>query len=91
MTRQVSEYPTPYDGRARESYLGEVSVNTETLAQAAHADTTYDLSWSGVDVRVRSTMSVAIGVAGYDVHIATVATREDEIVSERTWTETIPR
>ncbi len=91
VTRQVSAYPTPYDGHARESYLGEVSVNTEDFGQVAHADTTYDLSWPGVDVRVRSTMSVAIGVEGYDVHIATVATREDEIVSERTWTETIPR
>jgi hypothetical protein len=91
VTRQVSEYATPYGGRAREAYLGEVDVNTTTFAQSARADTTYDLSWPDVEITVRSTMSVDIGVGGYDVAIATTASRDGVVVSERSWSETIPR
>ena len=59
-TVSVSEYETPYDGRALEDYRGEVSVDRRTFAQRAHADTTYELSWPGVDIRVRSVMDVDI-------------------------------
>ncbi len=91
VTRQVSDYPTPYDGHARESYLGEVSVHRETFAQHAHADTTYDLTWPGVDITVRSVMDVDITADGYDVAIETVATRNGAEVSRRSWRESIPR
>ena len=91
LTRQVSDYATPYDGHARESYLGEVSVHRETFAQRAHADTTYDLSWPGVELQVRSVMDVEIGQAGYDVAIETVATRDGVEVSRRAWREQLPR
>ncbi|MEZ5094214.1 CocE/NonD family hydrolase C-terminal non-catalytic domain-containing protein [Nocardioides sp.] len=91
VTRQVSDYATPHDGHARETYLGEVSVHRETFAQHAHADTTFDLTWPGVAVQVRSTMDVEVGAEGYDVTIETVATRDGEQVSRRSWTERIPR
>ncbi len=91
LTRSDSSYPTPYDGSARELYLGEVTVDTETFAQTAHADTTYEMTWPGVDIVVRSVMDVAISAAGYDVVIETVATREGTEVSRRTWRETVPR
>jgi uncharacterized protein len=91
VTRQESDYATPYDGHARESYLGEVSVHRETFAQHAHADTTFDLTWPGIDVRVRSTMDVEVTAEGYAVSIETVATHNGEEVSRRTWEEQLPR
>ena len=66
-THTVSDYATPYDGRAREDYLGEVSVDRRTHEQHAHAVTTFDLTWPEADVQVRSTMDVTITGAGIDV------------------------
>ena len=77
--------------RAREDYRGEVSVDRRTFAQRAHADTTYELSWPGVDVRVRSVMDVLIEDAHVDVTIRTVATRDGAVVSDRSWEERVRR
>ncbi len=90
-THTVSEYATPYDGRAREDYLGSVTVDRRTWEQTAHAVTTYDLSWPGVAVQVASAMNITVTRAGLDVSIGTVATLDGEPVSHRTWQETIPR
>ena len=90
-TYSVSEYDTPYDGRTREEYLGAVTVDRRTWEQTSHAVTTYDLSWPGIDVRVTSTMDIAITGAGFDVAIDTVATLDGEVVSERSWRELVPR
>jgi predicted acyl esterase len=91
LTHQVSDYSTPYDGHAREDYRGEVSVHRTTFHQTAHAVTTYDLSWPGVAVTVRSVMDVEIGADGYEVSIETTADRDGEQVSHRTWREHVPR
>jgi uncharacterized protein len=90
-THTVSEHDTPYDGHAREDYLGSVTVDRRTWAQTAHAVTTYDLTWPGVAVHVASTMDIAITRSGLEVAIDTVATLDGEPVSHRTWQETIPR
>jgi predicted acyl esterase len=90
-TRTESRYSTPYGGTAHELYLGEVSVDTRTFAQRAYANTVYDLSWPGIDVTVRSTMTVDITPTSYDVSIWTQATLDSEAISERSWTESIPR
>ena len=90
-TLSDSSYPTPYDGHARECYVGSVSVDRRTFAQRADADTRYELSWPGIDVAVQSVMSLVVGPAGYDVEIETVATLDGAEISRRTWTESIPR
>jgi len=90
-TRTESRYSTPYGGTAHELYLGEVSVDTRTFAQRAYANTVYDLSWPGIEVTVRSTMTVDITPTSYDVSIWTQATLDSESISERSWTESIPR
>ena len=90
-THTVSEYDTPYDGRAREDYLGAVTVDRRTWEQSAHAVTTFDLAWPDTEVRVVSTMDISITRAGLDVAIDTVASLDGEPVSHRTWQETIPR
>jgi predicted acyl esterase len=90
-TRTESRYSTPYDGTAHELYLGEVSVDTRTFAQRAYANTVFDLSWPGIDVTVRSTMTVEVKATAYDVSIWTQAVLDSEAVSERTWQESIPR
>jgi uncharacterized protein len=90
-THTVSEYDTPYDGTAREDYLGAVSVDRRTWDQSSHAVTTYDLTWPGIDIRVVSTMDIAITAPGLDVTIETVATLDGETVSTRTWSEHVPR
>ncbi|GAB2454907.1 CocE/NonD family hydrolase [Nocardioides hungaricus] len=90
-THTVSEYDTPYDGRAREDYLGAVTVDRRTWEQTSHAVTTYDLAWPGVAVHLVSTMDVAITAAGLDVAIETVATLDGDVVSTRIWSEHIPR
>ena len=59
-TRSDSRYPTPYDGTAHELYLGEVSVDTRTFAQSANAHTVFDLTWPGIEVTVRSGMTVEV-------------------------------
>ncbi|MGA8246407.1 MAG: CocE/NonD family hydrolase, partial [Nocardioides sp.] len=90
-TLSDSSYPTPYDGRARERYVGEVSVDRRSFAQRAEADTTFELSWPGVDVVVRSTMSLEVRAGTYDVEIETWATLDGSEVSRRRWSESIPR
>jgi hypothetical protein len=90
-TRSDSRYPIPYDGTAREFYLGEVAVDTRTFAQRAHADTVYELSWPGIDVTVRSTMTVDVTATSYDVSIRTQAVLGGRSISERSWQESIPR
>lgn len=90
-TRIESDYATPYDGRSRELYVGEVSVDRRTFDQHAHAETTYELSWPDIAVTVHSVMDVFITAAGYDVSISTVAHRDGSEVSQRTWSEHIPR
>ena len=90
-THTLSEYETPYDGTAREDYLGEVTVDRRTFTQTAHAVTTFDLTWPGVEVRVRSVMDVTITADGVDVAIETRASEGDRLVDSRTWRERIPR
>jgi hypothetical protein len=90
-TLSDSSYPTPYDGSAHERYAGEVSVDRRSFAQRAEADTTFELSWPGVDVEVRSTMSLEVRAATYDVEIETWATLDGSEVSRRRWSESIPR
>ena len=90
-TLSDSTYATRYDGRARECYVGSVSVDRRAFAQRADADTTLELSWPGVDVEVRSTMSLLVGPSSYDVQIQTWATHNGDEVSRRTWQESIPR
>ena len=90
-TRSDSSYATPYDGKTRELYLGEVSVDTRTFAQRANADTVFELSWPGVDITVRSTMTVDVTPVSYDVSIWTQAMRDGKSISVRSWQESIPR
>jgi predicted acyl esterase len=90
-TRSDSRYPTPYGGTAHELYLGEVSVDTRSFAQKAWANTVYDLTWPGIEVTVRSTMTLDVTAASYDVKIWTQAVLDNDSISERTWQESIPR
>jgi predicted acyl esterase len=90
-TRIDSRYPTPYDGTAHELYLGEVSVDTRTFAQRVHANAVHELSWPGIDVTVRSIMTVDVTATSYDVDIWTQAVLDSESISERSWKESIPR
>jgi hypothetical protein len=90
-TRSESRYFTPYDGTAHELYLGEVSVDTRTFAQKAHATTVLDLTWPGIDVTVRSTMTVDVTPTAYEVSIWTQAVLDSESIHERTWRESIAR
>ena len=89
-THTVSDYATAYGGWAREDYLGEVSVDRRTHHQHAYAVTTFDLTWPEAALQVRSTMDVSITVAGIEVEIETVAGRDGDVVSTRTWRELIP-
>ena len=91
VTRSESTSPTPHGGQTRETYLGEVSVDRGTFAQHAHADTTFELAWPGVEVQVRSVMDVEITTEGYAVAIETVATHGGREVSRRSWAERLPR
>ena len=86
-TRSVSDYATPYDGRAGEDYLGEVSVDRRTFDQTAHAVTTFDLTWPGVEVRVQSVMDLTLTDGAVDVAIETRAWHDGEEISHRTWRE----
>jgi hypothetical protein len=90
-TRIDSRYTTPYDGTAHELYLGEVSVDTRTFTQKAWANTVYDLTWPGVEVTVRSTMTVDVTATSYDVRIWTLAVLDNDSISERSWQESISR
>ena len=89
-THVVAEYATPYDGHAREDYFGEVGVDRRNHTQTAHAQTTFELEWSGVAVHVRSVMDVTVTATGLDVAIETWARLGDEQVSHRAWHERIP-
>jgi predicted acyl esterase len=90
-TRSDTRYATPYDGLAHELYLGEVSVDTRTFAQRAHANALYELSWPEAEIAVRSVMTIDVTGASYDVSIWTQAVLNSESISERSWRETIPR
>ncbi len=90
-TRSDSRYPTPYDGTAHELYVGEVSVDTRTFEQVARANTVFDLGWPGIDVTVRSSMTLSVTPTSYDVAIWTHAVLDSEEIHARTWTESIPR
>ena len=90
-TRSDTRYSTPYDGTAHELYLGEVSVNTRTFEQRVHANAVYELSWPGIEITVRSIMSIDITAESYDVSIWTQAVLDSESISERSWRESIPR
>ena len=62
-----------------------MSVDRRTFAQRAHADTTLELSWPGVDIRVWSVMDVVVEGGRVGATIRTVAERDGAVVSERTW------
>jgi hypothetical protein len=83
-TGSVSDYAAPYDGRVLEDYRGEVAVDRRTFVQTARATTTFRLAWPGVTCEVVATLEVR--VADGEVHATTntVATRDDEVVAERT-------
>ena len=51
----------------------------------------YELSWPGIDVTVRSTMTVDVTATSYDVSIRTKAVLGGRSISERSWQESIPR
>jgi hypothetical protein len=89
-THVTSRYDTPYDGRAREDYLGEVSVDRRTFEQRAHAETTFELGWPGVDVEVRSVMDLVLDREGLSVDIETRALADGVEISRRTWRESHP-
>jgi uncharacterized protein len=89
--RNVASYDVPNDGSALEDYRGEVGVDRRTFAQWATAETTYRLTWPGVEVRVASTLRVDIGPAGYDVVIDADAFDGDEHIGHREWREHLPR
>jgi hypothetical protein len=90
-TASVSTYDTPYDGTAREEYRGEVSVDRRTFMQRAHGDTTYDLTWPGVEIRVRSVIDVVIERGQVTAAIHTVAERDGAVVSDRSWQQVTSR
>ncbi len=87
-------YETPY-GHAREHYVGEVTVQTETFAQSARSDVTfvvhYDDDGSGVpvDCVVASQLLVDADDTDLDVRIQLTCTETgssgDRIVGERSW------
>ncbi len=89
-THTVSEYDTPYDGRAREDYRGEVSVDRRTFEQRAHAETTFELGWPGIDVELRSVMDVVLTATGLTVDIETWAVLDGEEISRRSWSVAQP-
>jgi predicted acyl esterase len=90
-THVVASYDTPGDGTALEDYRGKVGVDRRTFAQWATAETTFRLTWPGVEIRVVSTLRVDIGAEGYDVVIDADAFDGAEQVGHREWRETVPR
>jgi uncharacterized protein len=85
--RSGSSYEVPHGGRASEEYAGDVVVDRRTFTQHASADCTYQLQWPEVDVRVTSTMAVALAADGLDVAIEVTAFEGGEQVAHRTWSE----
>ncbi|MFZ2502202.1 MAG: CocE/NonD family hydrolase [Nocardioides sp.] len=90
-TLSEAAYDTPYGGRSLERYEGRVEVDRRTFDQSAWAATTFELSWPGVAIQVRSELELAITAAGYDVSIETVATEGSAEVSRRSWADHIDR
>jgi len=80
-----------HGGTATEIYAGEVGIDRRTFAQWANAETSFRLSWPGIDVRIVSTLRVDIGPDGYDVVIDTDAWDGDDPFGHREWREHIPR
>jgi predicted acyl esterase len=89
--RSVASYDTPHEGAALEDYAGEVGVDRRTFAQWATAETTYRLTWPGIEIRVASTLRVDIGPDGYDVLIEADAFDGDHHVGHRRWHALLPR
>ena len=84
-THTVSNYETPYGGRAREDYLGEVSVDRRSHVQRAVAETTFELGWPEGDVEVRSVMEVTVSGDGVAVTIESRALADDVEIWQRQW------
>ena len=84
-TRAKSDYATPYDGRAVEDYRGEVTVDRRTFAQHAHADTRFEITWPGIEVRVRAEMTVEVTGDGPVAAIELWAELDGAEVAHRTW------
>ena len=91
LTGSDSDYPVPHAGTARESYRGRVSVDRRTFTQSAQSDACFVLTWPEAEVRVRSEMEVDVSAAAYDVRIRTQAHQDGELVSDRSWEQTLPR
>jgi uncharacterized protein len=89
--RHGDHYPVPHRGRAREEYAGEVVVDRRTFAQHASAECTYRVCWPDVDVRVASRMRVQVTGDAYVVDIDVAAHDGEDLVSQRTWRERVPR
>ena len=89
--RHDTDYATPYDGHAWESYAGDVVVDRRTFAQHAWADCSYRLTWPGTDIRVQGSMEVDIGPEWIDVAIEVVAHDGEEQVAQRSWMEKLAR
>ena len=89
--RSESTSDVPHDGTANEVYAGEVGVDRRTFAQWATAETSFRLTWPGVDVRVVCTLRVDIGADGYDVVIDADAYDDGEHLGHREWREHVPR
>jgi predicted acyl esterase len=89
--RSVASYDTPHDGTALEDYRGKVAVDRRTFAQWATAETTFRLTWPGIEIRVIATLRVDIGPDGYDVVIEADAFDGDEPFGHREWREFMPR
>ena len=66
-------------------------MDRRTFAQHAVADCTFRLTWPGIDVRVTSTMRVDVRADGYTVAIEAKAYDGEELVSDRSWSEHVPR
>jgi predicted acyl esterase len=90
-THVVAEQATPYDGRAREDYRGEVTVDRRSHVQTARAVTGFELAWPEAAVRVTSTMDLTVTADGIDVGIGTDAFLDGAPVSRRTWRGHVPR
>ena len=83
-TGSESTYATPYDGTTTEDYRGTVWVDRRTFEQGADATTRFVLSWPGVEIEVVSTLELRVVDGEVRATTRTVATRDGELVSDRT-------